>query len=97
MDTKTVRDIAVSALLSVCANSENPASARAQAASALLTLIGDIGAKAVPLKQRELQAVNELTEAEMLAEIANAGLDPEPSKPRRKGRPGRRKVKLRVV
>lgn len=68
--SERIRRVAVSALLDIAADGEAPASARAQAATALLGLVGDLGAKAVPLKARELEDLTQLSPDELRAEIA---------------------------
>ena len=70
--SERLRRVAVSALLDIAGNQDAPASARAQAATALLGLVGDLGAKAVPLKARELEDLTQLSPDEMRAEIAAA-------------------------
>lgn len=82
MQAEGIRRVAVSALLQVSADPEAPASARSQAATALLTLIGDIGARSTPLKEKELGDLTELTEAEMRAELL--AMDVEEPKPGKK-------------
>ena len=83
MDASDIRNIAMSALLQVSADSEAPASARSQAATALLTIIGDLGARSTPLKDKELGDVTQLTEDEMHAELLAMNVDaPKPGKKR---------------
>ena len=85
MSADRIRVVAVAALLQVAADPEAPASARAQAATALLTLIGDIGSKSVPLKARELADLTALSSEEMQAELAALDVDP-PTKGRKRNR-----------
>ena len=82
MSVQSVRKIATSALLQVAADPEAPASARSQAARSLLELIGDLGAKASPLKDREAADLTQLTPDELAAELA--ALDVEEPVPGRK-------------
>lgn len=83
MDAAVIRNIAMSALLQVSADSDAPASARSQAATALLTIIGDLGTRSTPLKDKELGDITQLSEADMHAELLAMDVDtPKPGKKR---------------
>lgn len=85
MSVASVRRVATSALLQVAADAEAPASARAQAARSLLELIGDLGAKAAPLKEREAADLTQLSPDELRAELDALGVD-EPTPGRKRNR-----------
>jgi hypothetical protein len=65
-----IRRIALAALLDVAADPASPAAARAGAGRTLLEAIGDLGRGSVPVRDRELASVDQLSADELHEELA---------------------------
>lgn len=69
MSVSAIRKVAVHALLQVAAGAETPAAARGAAARSLLELVGDLGPRSTPLREREARDLTELSPEELAAEL----------------------------
>ena len=72
MSSRSVRVVALNALLDVAGNPEAPAAARQAAARSLLELTGDLGRGSVSMRERELRDLTELSPDEIRAELEAA-------------------------
>lgn len=72
MSTRSIRAVALNALLDVASDQEAPAAARQAAARSLLELVGDLGRGSVSMRERELRDLTELSPEELQAELEAA-------------------------